>query len=100
MILGILVNTDRHLHHVIGLVRAATQKNHEVVIFAMDTGIKLLENDAFIELSSTPGVSMSYCDYNAGQQAIRTDGLPEEIICGSQLNNSMMNHDADRVIVL
>ncbi len=94
------MNTDRHLEHVHGLVRAATEKNHEVLIFVMDTGTKLLENDVFIELSSFPGVSMSFCDLNAGQQDVRTDDLPEEIICGSQLNNSMMIHDADRVIVL
>ncbi len=100
MILGILVNTDRHLEYVIGLVKAATEKNHEVLIFAMDTGTKLLENDAFLELSSFPGVSISFCDRNAGQQDVGTDGLPEKIICGSLLNNSMMNHDADRVIVL
>jgi hypothetical protein len=29
-----------------------------------------------------------------------TEGLPSEIVCGSQYNNAVMNHNADRVIIL
>ena len=45
MKLGILVNTDKHLAAVTGITRAAIDKGHEVTIFAMDDGTRLLEED-------------------------------------------------------
>jgi predicted peroxiredoxin len=100
MKLGILVNTDRHLNHVMGLVRAALGKGHELIIFTMDDGTKLLATPEFSELCKTEGVTMSFCDHSAKHVGAATEGLPEEIVCGSQYNNAVMNHDADRVIVL
>lgn len=100
MKLGILVNTDRHLDHVTGLVRAALAKRHEVLIFNMDDGTKLLATPEFSELCKMEGVTMSFCDHSAKHMGVATAGLPEEIVCGSQYNNAVMNHDADRLIVL
>lgn len=100
MKLGILVNTDRHRDHVIGLVRAAVSKGHEVILFNMDDGTKLLANTEFSELCGTKGVTMSFCDHSAKHVGAVTEGLPEEIVCGSQYNNAVMNHDADKIIVL
>jgi predicted peroxiredoxin len=98
--LGILVNTARHLDDVLGLCHAALAKKHEVIIFAMDEGTRLLENDAFVALAGIEGVSMSLCDHSAKMLGARTEGLPPNIVCASQLNNAMMNHNADRVVVL
>jgi len=100
MKLGILVNTDRHLGHILGLAAAATAKSHEVVIFAMDQGARLIENDAFVELAGREGVSASFCDHSARECGIDIDGVSEAITAGSQLNNAMMVHEADKVIVL
>ncbi len=100
MNLGILVNTDGHLDHVIGLARAAAGKDHQVNIFVMDRGTRLLEDQRFVELASSTSISVSFCDFSASQHGVKIEGLPEAIVCGSQLNNSMMNHEADRVIVL
>ncbi len=100
MKLGIFVNTNRHLAHVVGLVKAAVSKGHEVIVFNMDDGTKLVGTPEFKSLCTMQGVSMSFCDHNAKQLGIATEGLPEEIVCGSQYNNSVMVHDADRVIVL
>jgi predicted peroxiredoxin len=94
------VNTDRHLAHVVGLTRAALSKGHEVVIFNMDDGTKLLGTPEFSALCKTAGVTMSFCDHSAKHMNIATEGLPQEIVCGSQYNNAVMNHDTDRVIVL
>jgi len=98
--LGMLINTERHVDHVIGICRAALARHHQVSIFAMDEGTRLLENHAFVSLAELDGVSMSLCDHSAKMFGARTEGLPPKIICASQLNNAMMNHDADRVIVL
>jgi predicted peroxiredoxin len=100
MKLGIFVNTNKHLADVTGVVKAALARGHEVVVFNMDDGSKLLGTPEFRTLCSTKGVSMSFCDHSAKHIGIATEGLPKEIACGSQYNNAVMMHDADRVIVL
>jgi predicted peroxiredoxin len=100
MKLGIFVNTDRHLDDIVGLTKAAVSKGHEVTIFNMDTGTKLLGNPAFTELCGMQGVSMSFCEHATKTLEVSTEGVPEEIVCGSQYNNAVMMHNADRVIVL
>ncbi|MEE8328791.1 MAG: hypothetical protein V3R54_02545 [Thermodesulfovibrionia bacterium] len=100
MKLGIFVNTDRHVDDIVGLTKAAVSKGHEVIIFIMDIGVNLLNNPSLAGLCSESGVSINYCDYNAGKMGISKEGIPEKIGCGSQFDNATMNHEADRVIVL
>jgi predicted peroxiredoxin len=100
MRLGILVNTDRHLRHLIGLAEAALSMGHGVIIFNMDSGTKLLGNEALMKLCTAKGVEMSFCDYNAKGFNISQEGLPPEVACGSQYDNAMMVNMADRVVVL
>lgn len=100
MKIGILVNTDRHINAVAGLTKAALKKGHEVAIFAMDEGTKLLANPAFSGLCGLEGVKMSFCEYSAKAYNSKTEGLSDDIICGSQYNNADMIHTSDRVIVL
>lgn len=100
MKLGILVNTDKHVEAVIGITRAALTKGHEVTIFTMDEGTKLLENPSYSGLCKLKGVNMSFCDYSAKTVGAKTEGIPDEIVCGSQYNNAEMNHNSDKVIVL
>lgn len=100
MKLGILVNTDRHLEDIVGLTQAALEKGHEVNIFVMDAGTRLLGNSSFSGLCKTAGVRMSFCDHSTKQLQTETEEIPQEIICGSQYDNAVMNHDSDKVIVL
>lgn len=100
MKLGIFVNTDRHLAAVIGISKAAVSKGHEVIIFNMDDGTKLLGDPAFKEFCKTKGVSISFCDHAATHLGISKEGIPAEIVCGSQYNNAVMVNSSDRVIVL
>jgi predicted peroxiredoxin len=100
MKLGILVNTDRHPGHVIGLTKAALARGHEVIIFIMDEGTKLLATPGLPELCKTPGVTMSFCDLSAKQLDAGPEELSEELVRGSQYHNAVMNHVADRVIIL
>jgi len=100
MKLGILVNTDRHPEHVLGIAEAAVNKNHDVTVFVMDDGILLLGFPVFEELTKLADVSVSICRHSAELREIATDHLPAGIHAGSQLENALMNHDADRVIVL
>jgi predicted peroxiredoxin len=100
MKLGILVTTDKHLDAILGITKSAVAKGHEVTIFNMDDGTKLLGNPSFQSLCSTQGVSMSFCDHSAKRADVALDGIPKEIVCGSQFDNANMNHDSDKVIVL
>jgi predicted peroxiredoxin len=100
MKLGILVNTDRHLEHLKGLVKAARSKGHEVIIFIMDDGTNLLRDSYIDELGRTEGISVSYCCHNAKQRENDMPFISDSVISGSQMNNVEMYNDADRVIVL
>lgn len=98
--LGILVNTDRHAEDLKGITRAALSKGHEVIIFMMDAGVRLLEDPAVVRLSEEAGVTMSFCDHSVNKLGVSKEGTTDKVICGSQFNNATMNHEADRVIVL
>ncbi len=100
MKLGILVNTDKHLDAIEGLTRAAVAKGHEVTIFAMDEGTRLLKNTSYTELCRLQGVTMCFCDYSATTLCAGTENLSDKIQPGSQYNNAIMCHNADKVIVL
>lgn len=100
MKLGILVNTDKHLMHVIKITMAAVSRGHEVIIFNMDAGSKLLKEESFCSLSELPGVKMSFCSLNSRQAGVNTESLNSKVLEGSQYNNAMMNHHADKVIIL
>lgn len=98
MKLGILVTTDRHLDDVMGITDAAVQKGHEVIIFNMDEGTKLLGNEKFRQLCKKQGVRAAFCDHSAQHEKVSKEGIPAEFVCGSQFNNAVMMHDADRMI--
>jgi len=100
MKLGILVNKERHLKEIIGLTLAATKQNHKVIIFAMDKGICLLQSNEFINLAKSTDVSISFCKHSAETQGINAENIVADIIGGSQLNNAMLMHQADKVVVL
>jgi hypothetical protein len=100
MKLGILVNTDRHPDHVIGLTKAALAKGHEVIIFTMDEGARLLSAPGFPDLCRTPGVTMSFCGLSAKQLNAGPKELQDELVQGSQYHNALMIHISDRVIVM
>ncbi|MBI5741416.1 MAG: DsrE family protein [Nitrospirae bacterium] len=100
MKLGILITTDKQLDAVLGITNAALAKGHTVTLFNMDDGTKLLGSPAFSKLCKTEGVTVSFCDHSAKHINIATEGLPSEMVCGSQFDNANMNHDSDKVIVL
>ena len=100
MKLGVLITTDRHLSHVVGLVSAAVQKGHEPTLFCMDRGTRLLIQNDFLGLCKQAGVTISICQHSADELAVDTSVITRDIVCGSQFNNAMMCHEADKVIVL
>lgn len=100
MKLAIFINTGNHLRDLIGISRAAIAKGHEVAAFNMDDGIKMLSEPDFTELCRLKGFSACYCDHSASVLNIPKEGIPSEVVCGSQYNNAVMVEAADKVIVL
>lgn len=100
MKLGILVNTAKHLEHIVGLTRAAVAGGREVIVFAMDEGTRLLEESAFTSLADLAGVTISVCEHSAQAHGVAPERLPPQIRCGSQLNNAVMARETDRIVVL
>lgn len=98
--LGIIVNTARHARHLAGITLAARAKGHDVDIFLTDAGTLLLNDPAVRQLALLQGVQMSFCLHSAGNHGVAVEGIGPEITAGSQLNNAILNHHADRVIVL
>lgn len=79
---------------------SAVSRGHEVIIFNMDDGTKLLGKPSFLSLCEVSGVTMSFCDYGAKKIKAPTEGIPGDISCGSQFDNANMVHQADKVIVV
>ena len=100
MRLGIMAAGGGGQGRIVGLVRAAVGRGHEVVIFATGGGTRLLADAAFTGLSRLPGVSMAYCDHSARLEGVATAGLPAAIRRGSQLDNAVMAAEADKLVVL
>lgn len=100
MKLGILTNSNKHLSHLVGITKAACNKGHEVLIFAMDEGTELTGSESFRDLCKLDNVTISICRHSAEERDVNTDEISSEIVCGSQFNNAMMNNEADKVIVL
>jgi hypothetical protein len=100
MKLGILVNTDKHLPEIIGITKAAQGKGHEVIIFTMDDGSRLLDKESFTALHLLDKVRISFCEHSCKGLSLTTDHLPPAIAAGSQYNNAAMVNQADKVLVL
>ncbi len=61
---------------------------------------RVFEQPFFTGLTSLPGVAMSFCDHSAQRLGVKTEGTPKTVTRGSQYNNAVMAHNADKVIVL
>lgn len=99
MKLGILVTSDKYLNHVIGIAKAASAKGHEVSLFAMDDGTRLMDASGLRQLCGVERLSMSLCRHSAEEKHVNIQDIPKEIIAGSQFNNAMMQNEADKVLV-
>ena len=95
--LGILVNTDKNLQHLLGLCEAAEKEGVEVSLFVMDDGTHLLQRDAIQRLAGR-GVSIAICDHSYREKGY-TETL-ENIKHGSQFDHAVIAHECDRYIVL
>jgi sulfur relay (sulfurtransferase) complex TusBCD TusD component (DsrE family) len=95
--LGILVNTDKNMQHLLGLCKAAKRAGVEVSIFVMDDGTHLIKKKSFKKLSDE-GMSIAMCDHSYKEKGY-TEKL-KKIKHGSQFDHAVIAHECDRYIVL
>ncbi|UCG78725.1 MAG: hypothetical protein JSV21_02495 [Nitrospirota bacterium] len=100
MKLGIMINSDKNLKAITGIALEAVKRGHQVELFVMDEGTRLLESEEFIKLVESDGLKMTYCKYNVEGLGVNIRGLPAKIISGSQYNNAGMIHSSDKLIML
>lgn len=91
--LGILVNTDKHRDDIVGIIKAAREKGHDVSVFMMDDGT-LLASDLCGELGDA--AEFTYCDHSAEPRGVKD---VEGATAGSQFQNAVMAHESDKVVV-
>lgn len=91
--LGILVNSDKYQEDVEGIVRAAKKAGHDVKIFMMDDGTLLA---APICGDIGTDAEVAYCDHSAEPRGVKD---VQGATAGSQYQNALMMHDADKVVV-
>lgn len=96
MKLGILVNTDKHLRHIIGICNAAMARGIAVSIFVMDDGVYLTKNQEFLDLLKK-GIEISMCDQVYHEKGL--NGKVEGVLHGTQYENATIAHDCDRFLV-
>ncbi|MBF0563705.1 MAG: DsrE family protein [Nitrospirae bacterium] len=100
MKIGLLVTRDSFKDDIIGLTNAALKKGNEVIIFLMDDGTRHSQDSDIVALKDKEGVTMSLCDHSAKLRGITEDMIPKGVAAGSQYQNSIMNQDADRVVLI
>jgi len=100
MVLGIIVTSDRHPEHVVGLVRAARERGHEVRTFVTDEGVWLAAHGEITSLNRDMGVEVTYCLQSARLRNLPKEAFPEGIQSGSQYNNAKLIQMSDKVITV
>lgn len=91
--LGILLNSDKYRDDVVGVIKAAKAAGHDVDVFIMDDGV-LLASDVSSECGGD--AQFAYCDHSAEPRGIKD---VEGATAGSQYQNAVMMHEADKVVV-
>ncbi len=94
------MNSNSYPQTLVGLTRSSIAMGHDVTIFAMDDGVKLLENKDCVLLAELEGVHISYCEHSVQLLKVQTVDVSEKIKSSSQYDNAAMNNQADKMIIL
>lgn len=100
MHLGIMATRGNFKKQLLGIVKSASSRGHEVTVFLTDDGVSLCLDREFQQAIGLPGVAISLCDHSAKLRDILETSVPAGITAGSQYQNAVMNQDADKVIII
>jgi predicted peroxiredoxin len=99
-VIGILVASDRHFAHVLGLARAAAKRGASVRIFLTHKGVRLVTAPEFQELASLARIDLC-------RHSLEADGLDPEAaaaVLGAEAISTQARHadliyESDRYLV-
>jgi len=96
--LGILVTSKNHLDKIIGICKAAVNKNIEIHMFLTHLGVMITQDNRFHEIASLASISIcnvSFEKYELKQPVI---GINKKDYA-TQSRNAIMLEDCQRYIV-
>ncbi|WP_319523680.1 DsrE family protein [Breoghania sp.] len=99
--LGILVSTDKHLHHVVNLAKAAHEKGKSVSVFFTGSGVRLSMQPQFKELVGKAKLAVCDVSFRANGLHGREDEVPGVGFkdFATQAKNAEMLAQSDRYLV-
>lgn len=97
--LGLLVSSDEHWDHLIGICRAAHTAGTQVEVFLTNEGVRLTQLDEFAELEGLCHVRV--CNIGFEKRGLKKPvPLVADDDFGTQMRNAMMLEECDRYVVL
>jgi peroxiredoxin family protein len=98
--LGILVSSNRHLRHLIEIVKAAERAGKEVIIFFTHSGVLLTQEPEFAELAGHAKYSVCNVSYEA--RGLKGKPVPGMDPTGfaTQARHGELIEECDRYLVL
>ena len=97
--LGILVTSDEHLDHLLGIAKAAVQAGKEVLVFLTYRGVLLTQDPRFAGLEGQAQVSLCNVNFEAFKLS-KPVPLVAEKDFATQARHGMLIEDCDRYLVL
>ncbi len=97
--LGILVSSDEHLGHLLGIVEAANKAGVEVTVFLTAYGVLLTQQPDFAKLEGKAQVSLCNVGFESFKLSKPVPVVKDEDFA-TQMRHAMMIEECDRYIVL
>jgi hypothetical protein len=97
--LGIVVSSDKHLDHLLGLCKAAERSGRDVIIFLTARGVLLTQDPRFPELGEYPKISLCNVGFDAFGLK-KPVPLVDDKDFATQTRHAMLIEDCDRYVVL
>lgn len=75
--LGILVTSNKHIHHLIGISKAAKKSNKAVYLFLTHNGVLVTQDPKYPELAELGIVDISLCNVRWEELGLQNAPLPK-----------------------
>jgi hypothetical protein len=101
--LGILVPTNKHINHLIGVARAAKMAGKALYIFFTHDGVLMTQNPQFKELADIASGELALCNHSWEELGFSDQALPpgmSEDDLGSQSRHVALLEQCDRYMVI
>jgi hypothetical protein len=95
--LGIMITRYENSDHIIGVVKAAQEAGHPVLIFMTDEAVKFTRDHEFVKTLTAYNVKLSCCDHNYKLFGYRDK--TEGVYYGSQFDNALMLQKSERILI-